>query len=159
MTSLTDDLEVLSQGIVDLLQVNIASLVSTTVTPSTDQPAAVQDIWYGDQEKIPRVGAVCVEPGSMSRTPNGFYQQSQNDFVVYILIYHAGTEVEVIRQQCDQMGSAVARVLHADLQLGGLLVNGYVASFESGYTYRGNTMYRTCRLTYMGMSKTNLVPS
>lgn len=158
MTALTDDLEVLSQALVTKIKANAATLVSTVVD-SNGNVAKVTGVYYGDQEKVPTVASVCVEPGSVSRTPNGFYQQSQNDFVVYLLVYHSGIEVEIIRQQCDQIGSAVARLLHADLMLGGLVLHGYVASFESGYTYRANTLYRTCRLTYTAMSKTNLVPS
>lgn len=118
----------------------------------------IQYTAYGDQSKIPAVPAVCVEPNSKTREPQGTYQMTQNTFTVFLLVYLAkiGKSDETVRLDTDTLAESIETRLHQDLQLGGLLVHGYVQEIESGYTYRAGTLYRSARMTYMGLSKTLL---
>ncbi len=117
----------------------------------------VQAVHYGDQDRLPVTPAVCLEPGSKQRTLVGQPNMTQNDFEVFILVYHDMIQSTALsRLQADQIAYDIEKLLHQDLQLGGNLINGFVASHESGYTYKVRTLYRAARLTYRGFNKTSL---
>jgi hypothetical protein len=119
----------------------------------------VVDVWYGDQSKLPHVPAICVEPGGKTRALEGGWQMTKNDITAYVIVYVAKLQDEqTTRLQTDQIAEQVEAFVHLDLQLNGLLVQGYFTGMESGYTYRSGTLYRACRMTYSGMSKTMLHP-
>ena len=121
----------------------------------------VLDVWYGDQDRIPRTPAVCVEPGDKQRALAGVPNMTENEFEVFILVYHnKAQDNQLTRKEVDQIGYDIELLVHQDLQLtnGGApnMIHGFIRSHESGYTYKSNTLYRTARLTYYGKNKTSL---
>jgi hypothetical protein len=153
LTSLTPDLEDIAEYIEALLNTNKATLVSTDGSP----PVVIQDVWFGEQEKYPRVPCIAVEPDDAPVTLSGPTYRGETNFSVFVLIFHAGVQDnQLTRKQVGQIGKVTQHLLNADPQMGGLLISGFVANNQSGYVYRSGTMYRTVRLTYTGMSKVAL---
>lgn len=125
-------------------------------------PLAVAAVYYGDQDIVPVTPAVCIEPGSRTRTLQGAPNMTLNEFEVYILVYHAKVQDDMTtRKEVDQVAYSLEKLIHQDLQLknGGAtpnMIHGFVRSHESGIKYMQNTLYRSARLTYYGQNKTSL---
>lgn len=138
--TLTTSMPVVAQYLKDKLEANKGDL-------------NLQDVFYGDQNKIPRVPAAVVEPEGKTRELVGAPQYTEVRLTTYILIYHAGVQdVQVTRKECDEAAERVEFLINSDLQMGqypdSLVVHGFVTQIESGYTYRNNTLFRTSRLTH-----------
>lgn len=115
------------------------------------------DVYYGDQELIPRTPAATVEPGGIRSELAGAPALALNNIPISIMIYHAGVKnTQVTRKECDQKAMLVRGVLHNDLHLGGLVIHGYCTNIESGYAQRSNTLFRATRITWEGTSKVRL---
>lgn len=146
----------LTGNIVTVSNAIIAQITGGTysVVPADSNP---MDIFFGDQDRIPRTPAVCIEPGEKNRELQGAPNMTLNTFDVFVLIYHNKMqEIQLTRRECDQLAYEVELRLHQNLQLGGIISHGFCVSNESGYTYKQNTLYRTARLTYRATSKTSL---
>jgi len=137
----------------------VAAQASFTLRP--DDGGAI-DVWYSDQDRLPRTPAICIEPDEKQRTLEGAPNMTINEFTVFILVYHnAVRDVQVTREECDRLAYEIEKLIHQDLQLTNgdptpRVIHGYVRSNESGYTFKQGTLYRTARLTYYGKSKTSL---
>jgi hypothetical protein len=165
----TDRLTVVTSTIQSIITKEAAniptSLKSTTANADGSFQVVTSDnIYYGDQERIPRSPAVCIEPGLKTRELEGAPQQTRNTFNVYILVYALGPELMKVRAQCDEIGEAIETLLHKDLQLrNGLppgsdnetVIHGFVQSFESSYAFRPG-LVRTVRMLWQGTTKTRL---
>ncbi len=144
-----------------------AGTLLKAITPNADGSVPQvhsEDIYYGDQDVIPRVPSVCVEPATKDRdlkssaAPSGV---TENNFTIYILVYHAGPSGLVARPQADELGEAIEYLLHQDVWLsnGGArpgsdkVIHGFVTRSETGYTYRSKTLYRSVRMTWQGFTK------
>jgi hypothetical protein len=147
--------------------VTIAQLLRTKIqtAPGGTFTIAPQDVFYGDQDRIPRTPAVCIEPGDKTRTLTGAPNMTTNEFEVFILVYHDKVEdVQAIRQEVDVLAYEIEKYIHKDLQLKNgtsnpALIYGFVRANESGYTIKAGTLYRSARLIYFGMNKTSLAES
>lgn len=150
----TDKLTVLAEAIIAKIQTGHASIVTLTANADGSHPTLqAADVYYGDQDKIPRVPSVCVEPSSKNRTLQANQYVMQNEMLVHILLYHSADEVQRARKQADELGEAIESLLHSDPQMSGTLVYGFCPTFESGYKYRGTTLYRSVLITYNGTTK------
>lgn len=152
MPSITDSVDTITQYVIDKLITNAALLKSTSgVVVGSD------DIYYGDQEKFPRTPSICVDPGNRRRDLQGVSYRTDNNFTLYIYVYHAKVQDnQLTRKEAQQISEAIETLLHQDPQLGGNVIHGFCSLNESGYVYRQNTMYRTNRITFEPYSKTRL---
>jgi hypothetical protein len=123
----------------------------------------VLDVWYGDQDRIPRTPAICIEPNEKNRTLAGLPNMTENEFQIYIMVYHnKAQDNQNTRLECDQVAFDVEKLLHQDLQLTAgnpsdpMMIHGFVRSNESGYTFKAGTLYRSARLSWFGKNKTSL---
>lgn len=154
MVNITDSVDTVTQYVVD--KIKIAATAHDIVTTSGVTLDSA-DIYYGDQEKFPRSPSVCVDPGSRTRTLQGVSYRTDNNFSIYILVYHAKIQDnQQTRKEVQQLSEQIETLLHADPTLGGYVVHCFCGLNESGYVYRQNTMYRTCRITFDVYSKTRL---
>jgi hypothetical protein len=124
----------------------------------TNQEAlGLADVFYGDQQQIPRTPAACVEPDKKSRELSGNPRMTTNNMSAYVLLYVSKlTDPQDNARQALEVGEAVETLLHADPTLGGFLVHSYVTSVEPGYRARGNSQFRACRIEFQGFNKTML---
>ena len=152
MPSITDSVDVVAQYVIDRLKAN-ADLLRSTSNVIVD----AADIYYGDQDKFPRTPSICVDPGNRRRDLQGVSFRTDNNFTIYILVYHSKLQDnQETRAEVQQISEAVETLLHQDPQLGGYVIHSYCTLNESGYVFRQNTMYRTCRITFEAYSKTML---
>jgi hypothetical protein len=140
----TAKLSVVAQAIVDLIKANNVLL-----------DVGLEDVYYGDVEKVPRSRTITVEPVERPRDLAGAPMQVGNTFTVYIYVYVTGIESDhSLRKQCDELTEDIEDVLHSDKKLGGLLIQSWVTNFESGYAVRGGVLLKCDRITWVGTNKT-----
>lgn len=152
MPSMTDSLDAATQYVIDKLKANASVLVT-----STGVTVGAEDIYYGDQDKMPRTPSICVDPNVRRRDLQGVSFRTDNNFVIHILVYHSKLQDnQLTRKEAQQISEAIETLLHQDPQLGGLVIHSFCSLNESGYVYRNNTMYRTNRITFEPYSKTRL---
>ena len=120
----------------------------------------LQDVFYGDQEKIPRTPAVAVETGVYTRELSGIGGKGRTDnkFTVYILVYNNRIRDEQLnRKDVLTLSEAIMDVLHSDVTMGGNVIHGHVTAIEPGYAIRQNVLMRMARITWEGLTKTIIV--
>lgn len=121
---------------------------------------AVTDVFYGDQDRIPRSPVLCVEPFNLRRELTSATRRTTNTFLIYVLSYHSEVRSpQSNRKDSDMLAEAVATVLHADPTMGSLVTHSYVIEMVSGYQVKSNQMFRANRLTLEAINKTQLPPS
>lgn len=143
----TSKLTVVTQAAFDLVNANKIAL-------------GLADVWYGEQLRIPDTPAVAIESGNVHRELAGVGAQGRvlNTFTIYIIGYLSKLEDnQITRKEVDELMEAVEAKFTADVTLGGVVIHGFVTDFEPGYTTRQGDSYRVCRLTWQGITKTNLV--
>lgn len=146
------DLSIITQLLIDKI---------TTAAATFDTPVQLP-VFYGDQNRIPKTPMVCIEPANKVRTLAGVPNMTENEYEVLIIVYgNKVQEMQTTRKQVDHLAFQIEFLIHQDLQLknGGPtpnMIHGYVRQSESGYAWKGNTLYRTNRLTWYGKNKTSL---
>jgi hypothetical protein len=143
----TDSLETITQTIVSLLE--------------DHTELGFEDVFYGDQDLIPRTPAAAVESAGLARELQGIATggMTRNELSVYIFVYHCPIQsAQKTRKECDQFAEQVQRLLHNDVTLGGLVIHGFCNNSEPGVAVRGGAAMRAHRITWMGISKTRLAP-
>lgn len=115
----------------------------------------LQDVYYGDQQKIPRTPCATVEAGTQNNLLAGAPFRVEHDITTYIVLYIAKvTSNQVSKREADLLSAAVTKRLHEDKTMGGLVVYGLVTRIEPGFAQRGELM-QAVRITWTGLSKTN----
>ena len=143
----TDSLYTVTKAIQTLLQANYVAL-------ELDRP---EDVTYGDQDKIPRTPFLCVESGPKTRTIDGkgASGRTENNFTVFIMCYISNIRsVQENREDADLFAEQIEALLHSDVQLGGIVIHGFVTSIEPGYATRSGALMRVARITWQGLTKT-----
>lgn len=154
MPSITDSVDALTQYVIAKIK---AACVANTLVTTTGVYAGADDVYYGDQDKFPRTPSICIDPGNRQRILQGASFRTDNNFTIYILVYHAKVQDnQATRMEAQQLSEQIETLLHLDPQLGGLVIHSFCTLNESGYVYRQNTMYRTNRITFEPYSKTRL---
>jgi hypothetical protein len=152
----------MSQPLFDGLT-NKASVVAQAIQAVlvTNQTAlGLEDVWYGDQDSIPRYPAVCIEADTKSIpiTDLNPMLYARNDFEILLILYDSIIgSVDTLRLQTDQLAEAITDVLHIDIKLGGLVTLGYVSLIQYGYIVKQGRLVRSAKLTWRGLNKTPLL--
>lgn len=125
----------------------------------------IQNVYYGDQELIPKTPSVCVQPGNLVRTLSGALWQADTITSILIMVYHGEIQSKQINQaECDAFAIAIEDFLHTDHYLSNvaidaqapLITSGFVSSIEPGSIRRGGKLMFATRLTYTAFSKTRI---
>jgi hypothetical protein len=124
----------------------------------------VQHVFYGDQERIPAVPCIAVEPVTKSRTwPPKPNFRTENTFEIDILIYHSGADKtsETVKYEVDVLGELVEEYINSfptmpDASGNELIIHGYVLTNEPGYYRRMGSLYHGTRLQWRGINQTQL---
>ena len=117
-----------------------------------------QDVFFGDQELIPRYPAASVEPVQMSRDFAGLPFQTLNNFSIYVHIYF-GTigDTQASELACGQYAEQVLDYLHQDPQMGDLVTYAFARRYEMGQAVRNNNqLLRACRISWEAVNKTGV---
>lgn len=155
MADNTSSLIVVTQKIYDILEANLVAI-------ETD----ANDLYWGDQTKIPRVRACCVDPVEQTIGLTGAGATPRIDIIheVHIILYSAMmTDSQTNRKESDNYAEQVKNVLHTpglgltnSIGNNGVVLSGNVIRVNFGYAKRGTL--RAARLVWQGMSKTSIVP-
>ena len=122
----------------------------------------LEDVFYGDQNRIPRTPAVCVEAANKTRELNGLPRRTEVDMTIYVIVYHYKiTNVQDVQEEVDTLAEQIEDFLHLDAQLRDnaqepTVVDSHVRSVESGYQQKKNSMFRATRLTFVARSQVQL---
>lgn len=126
----------------------------------------ILDVFYGDQNKIPRTPAICVEPGEKARSwPPLPTLRSENDLEVHFLVYYAAvTGSEELKFTADLLGEKLEEYIHAnhltlaDADGNPLVIHGNVVNVTPRYVRRNgnNTLFHASHLTWRAITKTQL---
>jgi hypothetical protein len=118
---------------------------------------SVQQVLYGDQNKIGLTPLICVEPSEKARELVGVPRRTQVDMDVHVLVYYGKIQdVQLNRREGDLLPEAVEARLHEDPTCGGLVTNSMVSRLVSGFANKSGTLIRTTRLTFSVQSRVQL---
>lgn len=132
----------------------------TAKLESNVEALGLTDVFFGDQDLIPRSPAACVEPGTKERDLQGANRRTENTFTIYILVYHSEVRSpQSNRRDADVLAEAIETLLHQDATLSGLVRHCYVVKVESGYARKQNGVMRSSRITFEASNMTRLPSS
>lgn len=117
----------------------------------------LESVWYGDQTLIPKTPALAIEAGPYGRALSGIGGKGRTDNAIriYGIVYlNRIQDVESLRRETDELAESCMDVMHEDITLGGLVIQGHVTLIEPGYTVRNGAMFRSARITWEGLTKT-----
>lgn len=139
----TDSLFVVADHIFTLLDTN----KGTFTTP-------VQDVFYGDQSRIPRTPAITVQASTKVRELAGAPRRSQNTFEVFVNIFFSNVrDITLNHREADQLAEEVEAKIHENVTFDGKVINSMVVLNESGFLNRDDSQFRGNRLVVQAMSK------
>lgn len=117
----------------------------------------IVDVYYGDQDRIPRSPTACIETGEKRQELNGAPRRVMIDLTCYILLY-VGPIVPTRhnREEADALAEAVENELHQFPTFEGNFIDTLVTAIEYGYQVRGNSLFRAARLTVTARQQSQL---
>lgn len=155
-TPLSDSTLAIAQRFFEILDLNKATL-------------GIQDVWFGDQDNVPRTPSVCVEPGVKRRELQGIPDMTLNTIDTFFLVYHSPVgETQQARRDTIQFAEGIERYLHINhLNLfaadgSQLTIHGFCSDMDPGYAYKGSTspgrgtLYNAVQITWTSTTKTRL---
>lgn len=117
----------------------------------------IKRVYYGDQNLIPEIPSVTVEAGDKERNYNQTGLQTNVIIPVYIFVYHSGIrDLQITKKADDELAEAIEDLLHSDVNLGGLVINGLVVNTSPGFANRGKEIFVVHRLTWQGIAKVRI---
>jgi len=114
---------------------------------------------------LPETPAVCIEPGTKTRTLAGAPDMTELDIDVHIFLYHSavGDEQQQARRDTIEFAEAIEKFLHVNhLNLVNsvgeqIIIHGFTKSTDAGYQYKnGTTLYNAVHMVWTGFTKTSL---
>lgn len=142
--ALTDKISVFSGKIFDLIEANKITL-------------GFQDVFYGDQERIPRHPAVCVESGDKAQELNGAPRRTAVTLECILLVYHSKVQqTQTSRRELELLNEAVELLIHQNRTMDDTVIHCMVTQIEPGYMSKNGTMMRASRITIVGNSQVML---
>lgn len=140
-----------------------ASVVAVAVQAlieSNKDALGLDQVYYGDQLNIPNAKCAAVRVGRKTRERAGVAGpggRMMNYMPIIINVYNSTVTDEASgRLVVDQIAEAIEDLLHQDITLGGIILDGFVSEFDPDPVFRTGSMYRTVQLSFQARSKTNL---
>lgn len=124
----------------------------------------IADVWFGDQS-VPRVPAICIQPGSETRQLAGIPDMTQMMIDTGILLYHSRVDrsQQIAYRECISFAQRIKNYLHVNhLRLYSkdgarqLTIHGFCTNFDPGYVYQDRTRYNAVQMVWSSLTKTSL---
>lgn len=145
--ALTDSLVTVADAIVAILEAKKVQL-------------GIQDFYYGDQDRLPRSPAICVETGEKIRELNGAPRRTLVTLPVYLLVYHGALKAAAAgqRKENDVLAELIETELHkaTNRDLGGIVIHQMVTALEPGYQRKTDGLWQTTQITITATSQVQL---
>lgn len=114
----------------------------------------VDNVYYGDQQKLDAGVIVCVEPDEKVRILKGATRRTDLTFTLQIFVYHSLLQSPITsRKQNDICAEAVETLIHSYPRLGGLAIHSLVTTIQSGVVTKSNSLVRASRLQFEAKSE------
>lgn len=120
----------------------------------------IDDVLWGNQNMVPRKTAVIVMAMGKRRSlagatgPGG---RTLNILMATLEVRRSKVGIEAVeRREVDATATAVERLLHQDVTLGGIIIHGFVEEVQRGEIENDSGMFRTVRMLFAGQTKTYL---
>lgn len=141
MADLTDNIGIVATTVYQLFEENKVNL-------------GLADIWYGDQNKLPRMPCAVVESGPKNRELNGVPRRTKVTMDVYVILYHDRVvDGQLNQRNTEELAEAAETLLHQNEDLNGLVIDSMVIANEPGYVVRGGAQVKASRLTFQCTSQ------
>lgn len=124
----------------------------------------LNDVLYGDHREVAKDKTVVVTPRVRRRILDGVAGpggRTRNEFDIEINVYLSKVADEATqRLAVERLAEAVEQTLYTDITLGGVIIHGFVSSFDEGNVQFvvGGSMFRAVRMQYFAITKTNIGP-
>lgn len=143
----TDSTATLAKAIYALLSDNADSL-------------KLNDVAYGNHLNLPRSPTAVVVPGPKRRELQGVSApggRTRNYMTVYVDVHSSkvGSETEQ-RMALDELGTQIEALIHQDTTVGGIIIHGFVETWDPGETFIQGGQFRSVRMTFVGQTVTYL---
>lgn len=125
----------------------------------------IKDVWFGDQELLPRTPCIAVEPGTERRELAGIPDMTQMRIDTTFFVYHSvvGMEQQQARRDSIKFAENIKHYLHVNhIRLFSkdatrqLTIHGFCTDFDPGYSYKQRTLYNAVQMTWTSLTKTSL---
>lgn len=124
----------------------------------------ISDVWFGDQQALPRTPSLCVEPGMKKRTLQGVPNMPLTNIDTIFLLYHSKVDIDqqTTRRDCIKVAEDVELYLHQHcdplLASNGsqLTIQGMITEADPGYSYKSRSTYNAVQMTFTSQVKVNL---
>ena len=115
------------------------------------------DIWLGEQKLLPTTPCACVILGPTKVELVGTPRRVENTYDLTVQIYHSSLmDKQSLERECNQRAEAVQTFLNADPTMSGNVIHSYVTGVEPGFASRGDSWYKSSRVSWTGFSRFNL---
>ena len=119
----------------------------------------LEEVYFGDQVKIPKTPTLVVEPDTKRRELAGVPRRVENTLRAWVIIYYSrveNTETSAVGalEVAERVETFLHRREHQDLN--GLVIHMYCTETEPGYRTKDNSRFRAVRLSVEGITKTML---
>jgi len=137
----TNKVSEIAEYLVDLISQNKTAL-------------GVDEVYYGDQQKLNAGVVVCIEPDEKITTLKGHPRVMRVEFSLQIFVYHAMLQSAIAsRRANDKCAEAIETLIHEHYILGGLVIDSVVASIQSGIVTKSNSIVRASRMEFRATSQ------
>lgn len=125
----------------------------------------IQQVYYGDQDKVPVTPVICVEAGDKRREwPPRPTLMSENVLECHFIVYHTrmDTSTQEAKIQADLLGDLIEEYINIqhtrlkDANGDDLVIHGHVVDNDPGYINRGTSRWHASHLLWRGISKTRI---
>jgi hypothetical protein len=121
----------------------------------------LEQVLYGKHNMVPKNNTVRVIPGRKTRVLKGVSAPGGRVENILVVLIDVMTSDPLIgesegRLMTDQLADTVEHFLHQDTTMGGLIIHGFVDTWDPGEEFINNSMFRVVRLTFTGQSRTYL---
>jgi hypothetical protein len=147
---LTDSTLVIADRFYTILNANKVSL-------------GLEDVWFGDQDLLPRTPALCVEPGVKRRELSAAQNMTLNTIDTHFLLYYSEiVEIQQQRRATVAFAEAIETFLHQNhqtlLAVGGqqLTIHGLCTDMDPGYAVKKDRYFSAVIITWTSTTKTRL---
>jgi hypothetical protein len=118
----------------------------------------IDEVRYGVHNNIPVGIFVSVTTARKRRVRVGVQGpggRTENLMDILVSVYNSRTGIEQDeRLFVDQLAESIEDLLHDDITLGGITIDGYVTDMEHGVEFRSGSMFRTVQLVFVGRTRT-----
>ena len=119
----------------------------------------VDNVWYGDQEKLPTGRSICAEPYLKENRIKGAAWVADQDFEAHIYVYVTKIQSPMEnRDECDILAEQIEDLIHANKTMNNTCISCWVSKIEFGYSTKDTGIVRSARLVIHGKGQSQLIP-